>query len=119
MKKIYTVILGAALLCSAGAKAQSILLKQDFQDLGYDTTAFAFLGTDPSPLGQTTDTTWYIYDGDGLADGSGGGRPDAWYFSLGAFADADAIDIPSGLDNVVLASNSWFSSPGLSANMMI
>src|SRR5688500_8220515 len=115
MKKFY--VAAAFLALVVGSKAQTILLMEDFQgDLSNIQVSY------PSVL--TTDASWYDFDGDGLADGSGASRPNEW-FAAYAFAVADSLT-GTGDTNVVMASNSWtnnFTTPVknwlISPNVMI
>src|SRR4051812_76426 len=111
MKKIYTLIAGVVLF-SGAAKAQNVLLFEDFQ---YTNNTILDIGTDPSSLGNVTDTNYYVFDGDGLGDANA--RPGSWFLST-AVADADFYT-GLGDTNVVLASSSWFASPGVANNFFI
>lgn len=96
MKKFYL----AASLVALGlsSNAQTVLLMEDFQG-----TLANIQVSYPSVL--TADVSWYDYDEDGLADGSGASRPNEW-FAAYAFAVADSLT-GTGDTNVVMASNSW------------
>ena len=115
MKKFYIAAGFLAIGFTSGA--QTIALFEDFQgSLSNIQVSY------PSVL--TADTNWYDFDEDGLADGSGGGRPNEW-FAAYAFASADALT-GLGDSNVVMASNSWtndFTNPVknwlISPNVMI
>jgi hypothetical protein len=85
------------------------------EDFNTTTNTIIDLGTDPSSLVNTTDTNFYVLDGDGFGDANS--RPGAWYLTY-AFADADLI-LPSSDTNVVLSSSSWFSSPNVASNFFI
>ncbi len=103
MKKIYSLcILLVALTFSS--KAQNIILNEDFEDT---TTYVNIIITTPSG----NDTTWIDADLDGLADQSGGSRPNEWFITRG-FADVDST-------NTVMASNSWTLDPTAVANYLI
>jgi hypothetical protein len=103
MKKIY--VAAAFLIAGISSNAQTVLLMQDFQgDLSI------IQNTYPSVL--STDTDWYNYDEDGLADASPSGRPGEW-FLVYPWAIADSLT-GTGDTNVCLAANSWtnnFSTP--------
>lgn len=103
MKKFY--IAAGLLAIGFTSSAQTIALSEDFQgSLANIQISY------PSAL--PADTNWYDFDEDGLADGSGGGRPNEW-FPAYAFASADALT-GTGDSNVVMASNSWtnvFATP--------
>lgn len=79
-----------------------------FAQVGTDTLFYEDFETDPvnwlmigTPGGIMGDTFWYNCDNDLLADASGAGRPDEWYWEL-PFADADSVG-----NTGVLCSNSW------------
>ncbi|MDQ3046344.1 MAG: T9SS type A sorting domain-containing protein [Bacteroidota bacterium] len=111
MKKIYTLI-ASMLLVGGAVQAQDTLM---FEDFNYTTNTILDLGTDPSSLVNTTDTNFYVLDGDGFADANA--RPGGWYLAL-AVATAD-LYTGLGDTNVVLASSSWFGTPGVASNFFI
>jgi len=107
MKKIYLVALSFAALSVSGLKAQDTLVYESFNfQAFYDDIVTGF------PSGSTPDPLWYNYDGDGLSDGSGAGRPGEW-FAILPFSPVDTTN------NVAIGANSWFSSPALSDNWLI
>jgi hypothetical protein len=107
MKKIYVA---AALLAMGTYSNAQILLSEDFQgDLSNIQISY--------PSAATTDASWYTFDEDGFADGSGGSRPGEW-FALLPFATVDSLT-PGGDTNVALGANSWFTSPQVSKNWLI
>lgn len=113
MKKVYTLF-SVILLTSLGVKAQDTLLYESFQFV-----MDSYLVEGP-PSGNTQDDMWYNFDADGFSDGSGGSteRPGGW-FQILPFADIDSID-PFTLDtNLVMAANSWFSTPDVANNWLI
>ncbi len=116
MKKIYTLLAGFILFSSFTSKGQDTLLYEGFQE---DSITYIGSVTSPPP-GNTTDTMWYNYDADQLADGSPGAtRSDFWYLSR-AFADTNVLAPGTADTNIVLISNSWFQSPGgLASNWLI
>ncbi len=100
MKKIYAFcILVVALTFTS--KAQTIILSENFEDT---TTYVNIIITTPTG----NDTTWIDADLDGLADASGGTRPDEWFITRG-FADVDSL-------NTVMASNSWTNDGSQTVN---
>jgi Secretion system C-terminal sorting domain/Cleaved Adhesin Domain len=116
MKKIYTLVAGVAFFIGSSVKsnAQDTLLYEGFQFV-MDTYLQSITS---SPPGNTTDAMWYNYDRDQLPDGSGGNRNDDW-FQILPFSDAD-LYLPNGIDsNVVMTSNSWFSSVATADNWLI
>jgi hypothetical protein len=85
-----------------------------------DTLVWNDFETDPAsymqiaiPPGQSTDTSWYTFDIDGLADGSPSNRPGEWFWSS-PFSDNDTIG-----NTAVLASNSWSNSPTPTDNILV
>src|SRR4051812_20608942 len=117
MKKIYLFI-ASVLFVASHSNAQNVLLNQDFNDLGWDTTAIHFLGVDPSTLGNATDTAWYSYDGDGYTDGhSSGTWGGAWLVSR-PFAYADT-STAGGAPNYAMVGDSWFAPAGIASNYLI
>lgn len=114
MKKIYTLLSVLLFAGSWSLKAQDTLLYEGFQA---DSLNYIILTQDPPP-GNTADSLWYDYDLDQLPDGSTGNRSDYWFLSV-AFADADSIDQATMDTNLVLMSNSWFTSPGQADNWLI
>jgi len=79
-----------------------------FAQAGTDTLFYLDFETDPAsflmvqpPPGNVNDPNWYDVDNDLLADASGAGRPDEWYWDL-PFANADTVG-----NTGVLHSNSW------------
>ncbi|MCW3070827.1 MAG: hypothetical protein JWO44_717 [Bacteroidetes bacterium] len=107
MKKIYLVALSFAALSVSGLKAQDTLVYESFNFQSfYDNIMTGF------PSGSTPDALWYNYDGDGLSDGSGAGRPGEWFAVL-PFSPVDTTN------NVALGSNSWFATPALADNWLI
>jgi len=76
---------------------------------GMDTLLWADFETDPStyiqtgiyPPGTTSDTSWYNYDVDGLADGSGSNRPGEWFW-VQPYAPSDTLT-----NSGAMGSNSW------------
>ena len=65
------------------------------------------------PPGNANDTSWYTYDIDGQADGSGSGRPLEWFWSQ-AFSDQDTIG-----NTGVIAGNSWTNSSQPTENILV
>lgn len=107
MKKFY--VAAACLMMGYAANAQ-VLLSEDFQgDLTHIQIAY--------PSGDATDPSWYTFDEDGLDDGSPSDRPGEWFLAL-AFASGDSLTT-SGDENLVLASNSWHTSPAQAKNWLI
>lgn len=94
MKKSTLMIVALSVTVLGMAQTPDTLLKADFE-----TDPSTYIQFQVYPSGATNDTNWYNYDVDGLADGSGAGRPGEWFWSAG-FADVDSA-------NGVLASNSW------------
>lgn len=94
MKKLLFI----ALLAPAASFAQAGTDTLIWEDFNTDPATFLQIG---SPPNVTWDTAWYDVDNDGLADGSGSGRPDEWFWNV-AFADTDTVNNPG-----VLMSNSW------------
>lgn len=117
MKKIYSLFSVAMVIGSISGTAQNVLLNMDFNNASYPN--IVDLANDPSLLGAANDTNWYVWDGDGLTDGSPQGtRPGGWWLTY-AFADADVFQ-SNGVDsNVVLTSNSWFDAPAQANNYFI
>lgn len=116
MKKIYILLSVLLFAGSVNLKAQDTLLYEGFQYVMDN-----YLSHITSPLaGTTTDSMWYDYDADQLADGAGGttARPDDWWQIL-AFADTNLYVEGTTDTNVVMAANSWFSSPGQADNWLI
>jgi len=110
MKRIYTLLAGFILFGSLISKAQDTLMYESFNFQSfYDT--YLIKDVVP-PAGNVTDTLWYSYDADGLADGSGGSREGGW-FAVQPFAAVDTTN------NVALAASSWFSSPAAASNYLI
>ncbi|HAP00819.1 MAG TPA: hypothetical protein DCQ93_02730 [Bacteroidetes bacterium] len=91
MKKFYIILL--CLFATVGTKAQTIL----FEDFEEDSATFVNKFFFQFPSGN--DTVWIDADLDGIADASGGNRPNEWFRSFG-FAYVDST-------NIVMASNSW------------
>ncbi len=114
MKKIYTLLSVLLFAGSLGLKAQDTLLYEGFQA---DSLNYILLTQDPPPANMV-DSLWYDYDLDQLPDGSTGNRSDYWYLSM-AFADADSTDQATMDTNLVIISNSWFTSPGQADNWLI
>lgn len=116
MKKIYTLLSVLLFAGSVNIKAQDTLLYEGFQFVmdSYLTSI------QTPPIGKTTDSMWYNYDADQLADGAGGttARPDDWWQTR-AFADSNLYISGTTDTNIVMTSNSWFSSPGLASNLLI
>lgn len=108
MKKFY--VAAAATLAMGYSNAQ-VLLNEDFQENDFSHIQITY------PSVSTSDTSWYNYDEDGLPDGSGTTRNDEWFLTY-AFAVADSLTT-TGDTNVVITSNSWFSSPGQAKNWLI
>lgn len=90
MKKL---LLNLSLLLLAGqiASAQDTLLTEKFETGGPDNFSLN------PPTGA--EAFWINFDGDGLPDGSGGGRPLEWFAGLG-------YDL-NDTNNTVAVSNSW------------
>jgi len=86
-------ILSVAILATLSftSNAQSTLLLEDFETGAPDNFSLN------PPTGA--DNFWINFDGDGLPDGSGSGRPGEWFAGLGY----DIMDT----NNTVAVSNSW------------
>lgn len=116
MKKIFTLLTVLLLAKAVSVKAQDTLLYEGFQ---FVMDSYLNHITSP-PAGVNVDSMWYDYDADQLADGSGSSTPrkDDWFQVL-SYADTD-LYVPGTMDtNIVMGSNSWFSSPGLADNWLI
>lgn len=108
MKKFY--VAAAAFFAMGVSVNAQILLSEDFQgDLSHIQVTY--------PSVTTSDTSWYDHDNDGFADGSGGSRAGEWFLAY-AMATADSLT-PTMDTNVVMASNSWHSSPSAADNWLI
>lgn len=116
MKKIYTLLSVLLFAGSVNVKAQDTLLYEGFQ---FVMDSYLISVTSP-PVGTNTDSMWYNYDADQLADGAGGtnARPDDWWQIL-AFADSNLYIQGTTDTNIVMGANSWFSSPGQADNWLI
>lgn len=109
MRKVYFVLIFCAIVFNSFG--QATIFYEDFQnDLSHIKNEF--------PPNSTFDPNWYNFDRDSLVDGSGEGRPSAWYVDY-AFASVDSIAIIIGGSNLVFASNSWFNTPGSVENWLI
>ena len=106
MKKL--LLLGMGLFISfSAATAQDTLLYEDFNDSIGLPPIFAF-GNVQYPNAILGDTIWTNYDQDQLPDGSGGGRPDEWFWTF-PYVTAD-----SAAHSSCFAGNSWtndFANP--------
>jgi hypothetical protein len=113
MKKLYILLASALLFLSApSVKAQDTLLYQNFQaaTLGFDTLNF--------PPGITTDAAWHDYDmNGGLASGTTY-RPKQWFQTLTVSA-FDSLLADGVTQNVVMASNSWFTPAAAAYDLLI
>lgn len=120
MKKIY-ILLAFFLMVGSFAKAQNVLLYEDFELVKfYDTTLIDCQLMGPPP-GVAADTNWYNMDGDGDPDGSTGGtRPLGW-FAVAPFSVVDQYITPyPGPDtNTVISTNSWTVSAMPQQNWLI
>src|SRR5688572_11224683 len=96
MRKIVLLLTGAFLSMSM-VSGQDTLLYENFEDTLIGGINDAYI--EDFPPGITGDTTWYNYDEDGLADGSGGSRPGLWYLTTG-YGLQDTNDI-------CMTGNSW------------
>ena len=116
MKKNYTLLISFMLLGLFQSKSQDTLLFEDFQ---FNMTSYLISITSPPP-GNISDSLWYNYDADQFSDGSGSANPRSpdWFQAL-AFADSNLYTAGTTDTNIVMASNSWFSSPALSSDWLI
>jgi len=115
MKKIYTLIAAVLVLGTFTASAQNIRMFQTFKFNSFFTDTLISDGS--LPPGTTTDYHWYTFSLDGLADASGGNRPDEW-FPIIPFSDVDLYD-GAGDTNVCMAANSWLSGSALADKWII
>jgi hypothetical protein len=121
MKKIY-LFLFAALLAATGAKAQNILLSEDFELNSF----YNKLDSIDVLPGNIIDTMWYSMDADYIPDASGSNRPDGW-FAISPFSDVDHYPTIYGGtppdSNTVLGANSWNNNgdgpSGLESNWLV
>lgn len=102
------------LLFSAGLLAALAVNAQN------DTLLWNNFNTDPFvnmqialPPGAASDTSWYTFDVDGQADGSGGNRPLEWFWSA-AYSDQDTLN-----NGGVMGSSSWTNSSQPTENLLI
>lgn len=110
MKKIYTLLSVLLFAGSVNIKAQDTLLYESFNFQNfYDN--YLIKDIQPPPV-VTTDTLWYSYDADNLADGSGGNREGGWFPVL-PFASIDTAN------NIAIASSSWFLPAAAASNWLI
>lgn len=100
MKKIVLLVTGMFLGLSL-VNAQDTLIYENFNDT-FPTPMMV-----DYPLAIVGDTSWYNWDADGLGDGSGGGRPNEWYWV--AYGSSDSLT-----QGFAFAANSWtndFTTP--------
>jgi len=108
MKKIYILAIGFVMASAVKSNAQDTLVYESFNfQAFYDALI-------EGPTSATTgDANWYNYDRDGLSDGSTTGDRVGGWFPVLPFSDVDT------LDNVAIASSSWFTSPAQAQNLLI
>ncbi len=116
MKKIYTLLLASFLLVNITAKAQNILLFNDFQQPHYFHS-----DTLNSPSSTTSDSTWYFYNSSPVTHCTGSTipyRPNHWFLSYpisktdryatGLLDTTNYTTFTTAPDsNTVLAASSW------------
>lgn len=87
-----------AVTCIANAQTDTLFFANFETD---PTTTWPYVNIGVVPNGQTQDTAWYSFDGDGLPDGSATGRADEWFWTT-------PLSSQDSIGNLgVMASNSW------------
>lgn len=106
MKKLLLLTAAAVSVLTARSQNDTLLFK-DFNTDPFNYTQIAI------PPGNISDTSWYTWDLDGQADGSGSNRPLEWFWTL-AYSDNDTIGNPG-----VFGSSSWTNSSQHTENILI
>ena len=92
------LLLLLAVTCIANAQTDTLFFANFETD---PTTTWPDINIGVAPNGQTQDTAWYSFDGDGLPDGSATGRADEWFWTT-------PLSSQDSIGNLgVMASNSW------------